>query len=372
MRHSLKEYPAYISVRLLMAVFSILPISAVLFIGKLVGTLQFYLDKKHRDIAYKNLRIALAREKSPQVLRAILKKNFQGFAQNFAELLCLGRINKAYVEKYLVIEGRQHIEAAFKRGKGVIFSGVHEGNWELSNASISLLGYPFSIIAETQRNKLLNALLDKYRRAKGYGVIPANSRLRSIIHCLKFNQGVGVVMDHGALQEGVLVEFFNRLAYTPTGALRLAIKYDAALLLGYVYRLNGPYHKLVIMPPFTLSRSPDLEKDLYLNLRKINSQIEDFIKAHPEEYLWSYKRWKNSPQRNVVIINDGNIRNLDSCRAKLAEIKSRCKGLRFEVSERSLNSDLMRIYADIVIAPRCLKKMAEKLARQNQAEVYYV
>jgi len=367
-----KEYPAYISVRILMAVFSCLPMSLVLLIAKLVGTAQFYLDKKHRNTAYKNLRIAFAKEKSPAELKIILKKNFQGFAQNFAELLCLKRINKDYIKRYVVIEGREHIDNAFKRGNGIIFSGAHEGNWELSNAALGLLGYKFSIIAEVQRNKLLNSLLDSHRLDKGYGVIPVNSVLRSIVKNLKENSAVGVVIDHGGMNDGILVEFFNRLAYTPTGAIKLAMKYNAALLLGYVYRLKGPRHKLVIMPPFALANTGDLEKDLYTNLKKINEVIEDFIKEHPEEYLWSYKRWKKSPQKSIIILNDGQSQNHAKCQAKLTELKAQYKDCRIEVSELNSNEDLIHNYADIVISPFSLKTAAKNLARQNQAEVYLV
>jgi len=296
MKFSLKEYPAYISVRVLMVIFAILPIGLVLFIARGIGTLQYYLDKKHRAIAHKNLKLAFSGEKTPEELERILKKNFQSFAQNFAELLCLGRINKAHVEKYVSIEGHEHIERAFKRGKGIIFTGAHEGSWELSNAAIGLLGYKFSIVAEIQKNKLLNALLDRYRQNKGYGVIPINTMMRSIIKNLKNNEAVGVVIDHGGMEDGMLVEFFGKSAWTPTGAVRLAIKYNAALLLGFVYRVSGPSHRLLILPPVEIEQTGDLEKDVYNNLKRINGLVEGLIRKHPAEYLWSYKRWKNSPQ----------------------------------------------------------------------------
>ncbi|MCM8771258.1 MAG: hypothetical protein NC936_05270, partial [Candidatus Omnitrophica bacterium] len=248
MRHSPKEYLVYFSVRILMFVFSWLPIEFALFIGKIIGRLQFYLDIKHRTVAYKNLKLAFAREKTPDELKKILKKNFQNFAQNFIELLYLKKIDQAYIKRYIKLEGRQYIEDAFRKKRGVIFVGAHEGSWELSNAGFALLGYPFSIIAETQRNQLLNQLLDKYRRSKGCGVIPNNTMLRQLIKNLKKNEAVGIVIDHGGLEEGILVEFFNRQAFTPVGAVRLALKYDIPLLLGYVYRIKGPYHKIVMLP----------------------------------------------------------------------------------------------------------------------------
>ncbi|MDD5045189.1 MAG: hypothetical protein PHG51_06600, partial [Candidatus Omnitrophica bacterium] len=174
MKHSLKEYTVYISVRVLMTLFTILPMGLVLFIARAIGRLQYYLDKKHKNIARKNLNLAFSQEKTPEEIERILKKNFQCFAENFAELLCLKRIDKAYIEKHVTIEGREHIDNAFKKGKGIIFTGAHEGSWELSNAAISLLGYKFSIVAQVQKNRLLNSLLDRYRQQKGLNVIPVS------------------------------------------------------------------------------------------------------------------------------------------------------------------------------------------------------
>ncbi|MCM8763446.1 MAG: hypothetical protein NC829_03660, partial [Candidatus Omnitrophica bacterium] len=101
MRHSPKEYLVYFSVRILMFVFSWLPIEFALFIGKIIGRLQFYLDIKHRTVAYKNLKLAFAREKTPDELKKILKKNLQNVAQNCIEVLYLKKIDQAYIKRYI-------------------------------------------------------------------------------------------------------------------------------------------------------------------------------------------------------------------------------------------------------------------------------
>lgn len=409
MKYSGEEYLGYFSVKFIIALFGCLPIRVGLVIGKFVGTLQYYLDSKHRAVAYKNIKLVFGKEKSPEELKKILRRSFQNFGQNFVELLSLGRINRKYVEKYIQLEGRQYIESAFEKGRGVIFSGIHAGSWELSNAAFGLLGYPFSIVARTQKNRLLNCLLDRYRLDKGYKVIPAHGLLRQIVKNLKSNEAVGLVLDHGALEEGVLIKFFGKLAYTPTGAIRLALKFEAPLVLGYIYRCGGPYHKLVMLPSFKMERTKDLEQDVLTNLERVNNLSEAIVRMHPEEYMWYYKRWKGSPQKKIIILNNGSRHNLDACLKKAEELKGQgnpgnseiniitveyknalvktllkfcalfsnkhCQGCGACVKfclKAAAYKEFIRTYADIVIAPQDLEPPARLLSRENIAETHII
>ncbi len=406
MKHSLTEYLAYYSIRVLIFVFSLLPIGVSLFIARILGRARYYLDIKHRSVAYKNIKLAFAKDKSPQELRRILRASMENFSQNFVELLRLGKLDERYVDKYIHFLGREHIDQALRQGKGVIFSGIHSGSWEISNAAFALLGYPYAIVGRRQKkNRLLNDLLDSYRSRCGCQVIPSDGMLRQIIERLKNNAIVGLVIDHGGRGEGTLVKFFGRLAYTPTGAVRLALKFKAPIILGHIYRTGGPYHKLIMQQSPELEDTADAEKDLKKNLEKLNNWAEQIVRAHPQEYLWTYKRWKASPEREVVVMTDGSYRDTEAEEAiekikdkenahhfqvktisikyknKLAKAllglcaffsSQRCQGCmacaRFCLTKDSYR-DFIHNYADFVLAGRSLKAVARFLAIENRAEL---
>ena len=95
------DYIACILVRGLNKILSIVPISVSLWIGRVIGRLVFFFNKKRRVIAYANLKAAFAKEKSPAELKGITKRIYQNMAQTFAEVLNLTKINKKGRQKTL-------------------------------------------------------------------------------------------------------------------------------------------------------------------------------------------------------------------------------------------------------------------------------
>ena len=93
------DYIASIFVRGLNIIFNFMPIGLNLWIGRRLGGIAFFINKKRRMIAYANLKAAFAKEKSPKELRAITKKVYVNLMQSFAEILSLTKVSKAYVNK---------------------------------------------------------------------------------------------------------------------------------------------------------------------------------------------------------------------------------------------------------------------------------
>ena len=77
------DFAAYIIVRLLNKVFGLVPVSLSLWLGRRLGTVVFFFNRRRRMIAYANLKSAFSKEKSPRELRAITKRVYQNMVQTF-------------------------------------------------------------------------------------------------------------------------------------------------------------------------------------------------------------------------------------------------------------------------------------------------
>jgi len=87
----------------------------------------------------------------------------------------------------------------------------------------------------------------------------------------------------------MLVPFFTQNARTMTLLVRLARKNNAKVLMTWAKRLpQGKGYELNFEPIDVLSTSGELKDDVAL----MNQAIEAVIKTCPEQYLWSYKRFK--------------------------------------------------------------------------------
>jgi KDO2-lipid IV(A) lauroyltransferase len=315
------DYLGYILFRLFAPLIRNVPLRWSLFLGRRLGELLYYFDFKHKSIAYSNIKTALGNKLSPLELSSLTKDFYLAFGQNLIEVFFIPLVDKEYINKYISIQGLNYIEEGFKKGKGVILLGIHAGSWELSNIICANLGFPFILFIRNQRHPRLNSLLNIYRSKKGCRIIQRKNQTRQLIQALKENQAVGMTTDQGG-SNGVLVKFFGKEASMPIGALRLALKYDATILPAFYTRVSGPYIKVIIEPPFKLQKTGDLKKDIHDNLQALVHIFEKYILRYPKEYLWSYKIWKYTKEKNILILNDSKVGHLRQSEA-LAKIVSK-------------------------------------------------
>lgn len=311
---SILDYIVYKLFGILGRIFCLIVPEVYVWLGKIFGRVMFYLDKKHRDIVQRNLRFVFHKEKTPRQIRKIAREAFENFGQNLFESLALGRVDSKYINKYVRIEGRHLIDEALNANKGLIYITLHLGNWELSNAVCGLYHGSSSVIIKTQKHTRLNSLLNSYRKKFGVKIVGLDS-LRDIVKALENNEIVTMVSDHGAGKGDIFIDFFGRKAAVPQGAVRLALKFKTPLIFAYIVRTRGPYHRIVLERFDSFFDTGDKEKDLEENLGAINKKFEGYIREHPAQYLWLYKRWKHSKARSILILSDGKAGHLRQSQA---------------------------------------------------------
>ncbi|MDD4980290.1 MAG: ELM1/GtrOC1 family putative glycosyltransferase [Candidatus Omnitrophica bacterium] len=313
-RDSIIDYWGCILLKLIGALLRHLPLCVSFFLGARLGELFYYLDAKHRKTAYANIKTAFGAKLSPAELHKLAKDSYRSFGQNLIEILLIPLIDKAYIDKYITFEGRQNITAGFHKGKGVILVAVHEGSWELSSALCAYLGFPFNLFIRQQNYPRLNNLLNSYRSQKGCRLIQKGNEIRELIRLLKNNEAVGMTVDQGG-KTGTPVEFFGKSASMSTGALKLALRYNASIITAFYTRVKGPYVKVFLDGPVEIEKTRDSEKDIRDNLQRVINIFERYILEHPKEYLWFYKVWKYSRERDILILSDGKAGHLRQSQA---------------------------------------------------------
>jgi len=321
-----------------------MPLSLSLFIGRRLGDLFFLLDVKHRALAFANIKKAFGSEYNQAQLRAITKKFYRGFGQNIFEVAYFPRFNRQYLDKNLVAVGLENAQKAFSRGKGVIFSSMHAGSWEISNFVCAYFNFPFiEFVGTQQRYPRLFNLLNSFRMHMGCRIIKDSNFLRRMIEMLKDNQAIGVTGDQGG-KEGVLVKFFGKEASMPQGPVKLALRYDATIVPVFYRRINGARVEVNFIEAFEVTRSGDLEKDIQDNLQRLTSIFEGYIRRYPYEYLWTYKIWKYGREKEILILSDGKAGHLKQSEALGKMLNSYYAAKGYKVTTKTLEIKFRRPY----------------------------
>ena len=324
----LSEYIGYWLARGLGFLIVVLPLKTNYIIGQSIGVLGYYLLKKKKRLALKNLKYALGREYPVEELERIAKKAFISFALSIIETLYIPRIDSRYINKHIRIENLGYLDGAIKRGNGVIFLAYHLGNWELANITCALQGYTYKVIVNQQRYPLLNELLNHYRQSKGCKIIPRGLAIREIIKALKAGEVVAMVGDQGG-KDGSPAPFFGIPTSTPTGFARFALNSQAIVIPAIIVRERRFSHRIILERPLKIEeekstdgfgyRKPNhglvAKENIENCLNRSNSLLEGYIRRYPQEYFWFYKIWKYSPFRNIVVLSDGKAGHLRQAQA---------------------------------------------------------
>lgn len=342
------DYFLYISAKGVTLLVRVVPLRLSIFVARALGAVAFYCLGRKRAIATKNVKTAFA-DYSRERVRQVVKRVFMNAAQHCIEVTYLPWIDQHYIDTYMEFENKEALLALLRDGKGAIFLGLHEGSWEIPCVVLArvLQRYHYTVLARPQKNTpLLNELLDAYRLKQGCGIVKIKESLRPLVEHLKKGYALGMVADHGA-QGGIFVDFFGKPALTPTGAVKLALKLGSHLVIGFIRRKGGPAHK-IIFQPYDVVKTADEEHDVKANLERINRIFENYIRQAPEEYWWFFKRWKHSPQRNILVLSDGKAGHFKQSLAVLDYLKRLPFEVKEDIVELTFRSRLQRVFFEAV------------------------
>jgi len=311
----LVDYIGYYIFKLFSFIFCHIPPSVALWIGRRIGVLAYYINPKRRRIAHANLRAAFSSKYSPVQTQRIIKQLYVNLGQTLIETLILPRIDEAYIDKFIKCENFERIHEGLDKGKGVIALTAHFGNWELSSITGAIKVKPIYVLVREQKHKRLNALLNQHRESKGCRAIGKGMATRELMRAFKKNEIVGILADQDAGKNGVFVNFLGRPASTASGAVDFARKTGAVILPTFCIREKGPYHRQVIEKPLELITSDDREGDAKANLQLFADRLKRRVEDHPDQWLWLHKRWKSTPVRSILILDDGRTGHLNQSRA---------------------------------------------------------
>jgi len=325
---SIADYFSYISVKFFGGILRLMPLGACFYLGELFGTILYHLDYKHRAIAYANIKRALGDQLSSRQIKKLVWEFYLNFGKNLLEIFLIPRINKEFIARQVEVQGREFVDQAFKKGKGVILLGVHAGSWEFSNCFTANLGFTLNLLVRDQKMPLLNNLLNSYRESQGCVLIQRQNQTRALIEALKKNQAVGMTIDQGG-KNGELVNFFRKSASMATGAIRIALKHGAVILPAY-YTRDKLRYRIIFEPPFDLRE----DQSVLENLKRLIPVYEKNIIKYPKEYFWSYKIWKYSDQRNILILSDRKAGHLGQAEALAGIIRESyaAKNIKVEIN----------------------------------------
>ena len=267
-----------------------LPYAWQLGIGRLLGRLLRRFGRRREQIAAVNL--ALCFPDLPADARdRVITELFDSLGMGVMEMAMSWWTPDSKLQPLSDIKGLEHLQAALQQGKGVILLSGHFTTLEIGGRLLAQRA-PFHVMYREHKNAAFEAVMHA-ARVRNFGKAIPRGDLRGMLNSLKDNVPVWYApdQDYGA-DQSVFVPFFGIPAASITGTARLARISGAPVVPFFQTRLPGSRgYRLTLYPALDNVPGESVEADT----RRINTLLEDRIRAQPGQYLWVHRRFKTRP-----------------------------------------------------------------------------
>jgi phosphatidylinositol dimannoside acyltransferase len=191
---------------------------------------------------------------SPTELDELVRQGMRSYARYWKEAFRLPAMDHRAIARHVsdVVVGRDVIDDALERGKGVVLALPHTGNFDVSGIWLAQSYGEFTTVAERLKPESVWKRFLAYRRSLGFDVLPLTGNgsgpFRGMMDRLKNNGIVCLVADRDLTRNGIPVTFFGEETRMPAGPARLAASTGATLAVvdnlftrdGWGLRMHSP------------------------------------------------------------------------------------------------------------------------------------
>ena len=252
-------------------------------IGKIIGPI--FRSKK---LIIKNLQKANLQKQNN--LEKIASDVLGNYGRIFAEYVHLKNFRNDKLEKYISIEGLEHLKNLKKSKKRTVFISGHFNNFELMAMQIEKAGIELATIYRPLNNFLLNKTMEQIRTENicKNQIKKGRAGTREIIKNLIKGKSIAIMIDQ-RVREGIKTDFFNNQATTTTIPAQLIKKYNCELVPVYIERRKNNYFKMFVSKPIKI----DKNKSVLEITKFLNNLLERMILRNIDQWIWTHNRWKD-------------------------------------------------------------------------------
>lgn len=278
---------------ILLKMIALLPLSFLQLIASFVSLILSSFNSSMKRVTSINLKIAYP-ELSAEDHADLVKKSIRSQCLTYVEFIkCWGMSPEYSLSLLKDVQGEHFFTDALANQKGVIVVVPHLGSWELLNAWLNVYAAPV-IMYKPNKVKGANRYVLEAREKFNATLVPTDETgIRAIFKHLKQGGLTVILPDHVPKPSGgIFSNFYGQHALSSTLVSKLASKTQCNVIsLSCIRDTHNSQHFSVICHPLS---EDILSKDLQLSVDTLNAEIQKMIDIAPEQYIWSYKRFRKT------------------------------------------------------------------------------
>jgi KDO2-lipid IV(A) lauroyltransferase len=270
---------------------SLLPMRVLYIISDGIYLIVYYALGYRRKVVMSNLELAFP-EKSNAERVKIAKQFYHNLLDSFIETIKLVTASRRFLEKR-VTANWEVLEPLYKSGRSCQVHLGHTFNWEWGHHVLtSHTKYQVLVVYMPITNPAFEKLIYDLRVRYGNIFIPASNMSKSMEAYKDTQYLLGLVADQspGNLNNAYWTYFFGKPTAFVSGPEKGARMGNLPVLFTAITKPKRGYYHAVLE---VACEDPSALKEGELTLRYAR-YMEKVIRANPEMWLWSHRRWKRS------------------------------------------------------------------------------
>ncbi|MBI5525939.1 MAG: lysophospholipid acyltransferase family protein [Deltaproteobacteria bacterium] len=278
----------YLFARALAFFLRLLPRGVVAAMGTLAGLVWYHVVRIRRRVAEENVAACIT-SGDRSAARRIVRRNFVKLCRFSLEFAA----RRAGYTAGVTVEGHEAIREALENGKGAVIATGHVGNWDLNTEMGPIVGIPLHVVTRRIAMEGLQRFWDESRTGRGNTYLARNLPIVELLRVLRGNGCVALVFDqHMPPRRGVRVPFFGREASTAYSPAVLHFRTGAPVFPVFGGLEPDGRYVVRVEAAVTIPSTGDLRADSAKMMTELNRRLENWIRAHPDQWLWAHRRWK--------------------------------------------------------------------------------
>ena len=271
---------SYWSYRLAAELSRRLPLPAAYRLARQLADGAFAQRAGAREAVCANLSVLLGGV--PEAHAETAREVFRNFGRYLVEVFRLPDDGSAAV----AIEGREHLDAAARHGRGVIILTAHVGNWELGACVLSRLGARVAAVALPHDDPRMDALINRQRhRCRVEAIRVGSDAPRTILARLREGCLLGVLGDWDIAGDGIARPFGQGRMLFPRGPAVLSLRSRAPIVPSLIVREGVGAFRLRCEPPLWPQRAGQAGASIEGLVGAYAERISAWVQQYPEQWL---------------------------------------------------------------------------------------
>lgn len=251
---------------------------------------HYRLFPGRRHAALANLAVILPRATRRERAK-IVRGMMRSYNRMMFEFFRLPHLTRQDLVDSIEVKGREHLDRAIQRGRGVVICCTHIGNWELAAVMVAHWGYRLHAVAGVQLSRWLTGAVRDTKTELAIQTVSPEDGFRKLLRALEHNDPIALMVDGDIYSHGVPVPWFGRETRFPAGPGVLAQRTGALIICGYCERTGPGRFRIVI--------EPAIDPATHASTQAVNAAVAARAEHHIREHLdqWCIFRplWEGAP-----------------------------------------------------------------------------